>query len=121
MPENQSDMRPRAAAAALLWLAEMGAEDIIGETPQNRLVSPAPPSAAPVIPPAPGMAEAARRVQQRQASALPLTRGASDCQTLEQIAAALAEFDACPLKKTATNLCFADGNPQARVMLIGEA
>ena len=22
-------------------------------------------------------------------------------------------LDACPLKKTATNLCFADGNPEA--------
>jgi len=40
---------------------------------------------------------------------------------LAEIEAALSAFDACPLKKTATSLCFADGNPQARVMLIGEA
>ncbi len=25
-----------------------------------------------------------------------------------------------PLKKTASNLCFADGNPQAQVMIIGD-
>jgi DNA polymerase len=34
---------------------------------------------------------------------------------------ALAAFDGCALKKTATNLVFADGNPQAEVMLVGEA
>lgn len=34
---------------------------------------------------------------------------------------ALAQFDGCALKKTATNLVFADGNPEAEIMLIGEA
>ena len=43
------------------------------------------------------------------------------CNSLEEIAAALDAFDSCPLKKTATRLCFADGNPPARVMLVGEA
>ena len=32
-----------------------------------------------------------------------------------------AEFDGCGLKKTATNLVFCDGNPDADIMLIGEA
>ena len=32
----------------------------------------------------------------------------------------LAGLDECPLKHTASNLCFADGNPGARVMIIGE-
>ena len=41
--------------------------------------------------------------------------------SLQEIETALAGFDACPLKKTATSLCYADGNPEARVMLIGEA
>ena len=43
------------------------------------------------------------------------------CGTLEELEAALETFDGCPLKRTATRLCFADGNPQARLMLIGEA
>lgn len=47
-----------------------------------------------------------------------LARSAPDLAALE---AALAGFDACPLKKTAKNLCFARGNPQARLMCIGEA
>src|SRR5207248_7350244 len=35
--------------------------------------------------------------------------------------AAIAAFDACPLKRTATNTVFIDGNPEAPVMIIGEA
>ncbi|MGI9436361.1 MAG: uracil-DNA glycosylase family protein [Geminicoccaceae bacterium] len=46
---------------------------------------------------------------------------AGTCQNLEALAAALRNFDGCPLKETAINLCFADGNPDAPVMLIGEA
>lgn len=41
--------------------------------------------------------------------------------TLEEIELALARFDGCPLKKTAKNMCFARGNPKARLMIIGEA
>jgi uracil-DNA glycosylase family 4 len=33
----------------------------------------------------------------------------------------LEAFDGCPLKATATRLVFADGNPQSRLMLVGEA
>lgn len=40
---------------------------------------------------------------------------------LTALRAALDQFDGCALKKTATNLVFADGNPDAEVMLIGEA
>jgi DNA polymerase len=46
---------------------------------------------------------------------------AASCDSLEALATALREFDGCPLKETAINLCFADGNPNAPVMLIGEA
>lgn len=41
--------------------------------------------------------------------------------SLEALREAIAEFDGLPLKKTATNLVFSDGNPQAKVMVIGEA
>jgi DNA polymerase len=46
---------------------------------------------------------------------------AASCGSLEALAAALRQFDGCPLKETAINLCFADGNPAADIMLIGEA
>jgi len=41
--------------------------------------------------------------------------------TLEDLRAALDAFEGCALKGTATQLVFADGNPQAKVMLVGEA
>ena len=46
---------------------------------------------------------------------------AAACHSLAELAAALERFDGCPLQQTATRLCFADGNPQAKLMLIGEA
>lgn len=41
--------------------------------------------------------------------------------SLEALRDALDRFEGCNLKRTATRLCFADGTPGARVMLIGEA
>jgi DNA polymerase len=41
--------------------------------------------------------------------------------TLEELRERLAAFEACGLKRTAKTLVFADGNPQARVMFVGEA
>jgi uracil-DNA glycosylase len=41
--------------------------------------------------------------------------------TLDELRAILDGFDGCALKNTAKQLVFADGNPQARVMFVGEA
>jgi DNA polymerase len=41
--------------------------------------------------------------------------------SLEELRAVLEGFEGCALKTTATRLVFADGNPQARLMLVGEA
>jgi len=41
--------------------------------------------------------------------------------TLDVLRNAMADFDGCALKKTASNLVFADGNPGAKIMIIGEA
>ncbi len=64
----------------------------------------------------------------RRSSAAPGAGAASDakalaasCDSLEALADALKQFDGCPLKETAINLCFADGNPASPIMLIGEA
>src|SRR6185436_4801488 len=46
---------------------------------------------------------------------------AGSARTLDELKAALAAFEGCALKTTATNLVFADGNPKARLMLVGEA
>ena len=41
--------------------------------------------------------------------------------SLEVLRSLLENFDGCALKSTATRLVFADGNPHARVMFVGEA
>ena len=41
--------------------------------------------------------------------------------TLDDLRAAVLAFDECPLKATAINTVFSDGNPQAPIMVIGEA
>lgn len=71
-----------------------------------------PASARPATP-APGPA-----VSSAAAGARELANAAT---TLEELVEALAAFDGCALKKTATNLVFGDGNPTARVMFVGEA
>jgi DNA polymerase len=43
------------------------------------------------------------------------------CADLPALEDALARFEGCALRKTATRLCFADGNPQSRLVLVGEA
>jgi DNA polymerase len=107
-------MTPHEAAEALRWLAEMGADEIIGEEPVNRLAAPAPR-------PQPAAAAPQRPEAPRVPAPAAVPSQASACNSLQEIAAALEGFESCPLKKTATRLCFADGNPAARVMLVGEA
>ncbi len=46
---------------------------------------------------------------------------AATCETLEALRQTLAAFEGCNLRHTATNLVFADGNPEARIMFVGEA
>ena len=51
-------------------------------------------------------------------SARETARAAPDLASLKE---ALVRFDGVSLRRTATNLVFADGNPAAKVMLVGEA
>ena len=41
--------------------------------------------------------------------------------SLADLRQALEQFEGCDLKRTASNLVFADGNPKAKIMIIGEA
>ncbi len=41
--------------------------------------------------------------------------------SLDELRSLLEKFDGCALKATATRLVFADGNPNARIMFVGEA
>jgi DNA polymerase len=46
---------------------------------------------------------------------------ARSAQSLDELRGILDRFEGCALKATASQLVFADGNPQARLMLVGEA
>lgn len=45
---------------------------------------------------------------------------AARAQSLHELRQLMDNFDGCGLKKRATQLCFADGNPEAEIMLVGE-
>ncbi|MBP2296362.1 uracil-DNA glycosylase [Azospirillum rugosum] len=135
--------------AALRWHVDIGCDEAIGDEPVDwasftarPLVAraPAPTPGGPM--PGGGMAGGAMPGSARPAAAArasyaatpaptqPLgasEAGASararakEARTLAELEAALRDFDGCPLKATAMNTVFADGNPQASIMLIGEA
>ncbi|QDZ01149.1 uracil-DNA glycosylase [Nitratireductor mangrovi] len=126
----------------LLFYAEAGADEALEEAPVDRFAdsrlakaAPAPPQAQALQRPAPAMRHdpptqapsppaAAPAVQasvpdDAQAErARELARSAASLDELRDI---LAGFDGCNLKFTAKNLVFADGNPEADVMFVGEA
>ena len=51
----------------------------------------------------------------------PLPVALDHIDNLPDLAIALGQLDSCPLKHTASNMCFSDGNAGARLMIIGEA
>ena len=116
----------------LAFYLEAGVDCALTEEPVNRLSDPdimaAPretPSSAPVprIPAAAAAIPAARsEVAPAPEAAIQSAREAArTAPTLEALRELLEKFDGCALKSTATRLVFADGNPQARIMFVGEA
>lgn len=113
----------------LAFYLEAGVDCALTEEPINRLSDPdiiigpgkpaLPNPAKPipaVIPPARSDAALAP-----EAAILSAREAARTAPTLEALRALLEKFEGCALKSTATRLVFADGNPQARVMFVGEA
>ncbi|AHM03114.1 Uracil-DNA glycosylase, family 4 [Roseibacterium elongatum DSM 19469] len=124
------EMGYHESLALLDWQVELGADEAIQDRPVNRFeapaeapkpVSPAPLRSGPApvspiaAPPPPDPAEAV-------GAAVDLaTRLAAQARDLPALQAAMAGFELCDLKRGARNLVFADGNPAARVMIVGEA
>lgn len=118
---------------ALAWHLDVGADEVLQDTPNDRTISLARPatqlldmpvdrpdsriSAALPPPSAENGADILGTAQARVEAA----RMAAACNTLEELAAAIKDFDGLAIKRTATNMVFADGNPSAPVMVIGEA
>lgn len=114
-------MRPSAdpldfhtAQALLVWHMELGADEAIGDAPVNRYEAPA---AAPK-PAVMAAAPVAETVADPVGAATAAARSAT---SLEALAAVQAAYDHCDLKQGARNFVFADGNPEARLLILGEA
>jgi uracil-DNA glycosylase len=125
------------AAEALRWWIRSGVTEALDERPHDRFAdslprgederaaAQAPEPASRPSPPA-HEAQPLRREEIRAAmppdaaeiSARALAKSANDLETLRSV---MAEFDGCPLKRTATQLVFADGVPGSRIMFVGEA
>lgn len=119
------------ALALLMWQVELGADEAIGDAPVDRYALPdenpgrkvraasnergpasdraqaAPPQAVTAIHPADPVAEA--------------QSAAAAADSLPALAGAMEAFAHSPLKPMARSFVFADGDPAARVMIVGEA
>lgn len=119
--------------ASLQWHLDAGCDECIADEPLDRFQAAEPepasaPAQAPASPPASAPMPAVSRgtktdpaevdSNQQIKSALEM---AAACETVEDLRGALAAFEGCALKKTATNLVLADGPEDAALMFVGEA
>jgi uracil-DNA glycosylase len=129
---------PRDQARELLaFYREAGVDALLEETPTDRFAGD---EIAPLAEPARARAEpptsaGARSLPVRErvaagriapppppeAAVMAAREAAKSAATLEELRAMLERFEGCALRTTATQLVFADGNPKARVMFVGEA
>ncbi|RUV28366.1 uracil-DNA glycosylase, partial [Mesorhizobium sp. M5C.F.Ca.IN.020.32.2.1] len=143
------DNRP-AIADLLAFYASAGVDEALEEEPLNRFAEaaskspePAPTTVTPTtgenaaLPRSTGLSRAEMGERQAAAPAVRAPSGtatvpdeqqaalarqlATTATSLDELRKHMAAFDGCNLKFTAKNLVFADGNPNAAVMLVGEA
>jgi uracil-DNA glycosylase family 4 len=137
--------RDKAARELLAFYQEAGVDALLGEAPVDRFAD-APAAIAAPAPPLPAAAadraKAAAPVRRQEvlprdldsrgragnlpppspdAAVMAAREAAKTAASLDELRAILGRFDGCALKATATQLVFADGNPQAQVMFVGEA
>src|SRR5262249_27491456 len=134
--------RKEAARELLDFYREAGGDALLQETPTDRFASDLagaalvpraevarPKAEASPGPPARPLPAREREGAGRSAAAVPASpdaavmaarAAAKSAASLEELRALLARFEGCALRTTATQLVFADGNPQARVMFVGE-
>lgn len=131
------------AIALLQWYADAGVDEAMEDTPADYYAytqADAKPKSRPAAAPAPTPSASAMQpaaapaasVAPRAAAPAPLAKAtasiveearalAAACTTVAELKAAVEAFDGCALKKLATNTVFADGNPEAAIMCVGEA
>lgn len=107
------------ARAALDWYRAVGVDFAVGEEPVDRFAASAAPSRARPVPVA-ETAQPAPMAVSAPSDPSETTALAAGAKTLEELRAVMEAYDGCLLKKRATQLVFADGNPKAEIMLVGE-
>ena len=126
-------MTPESAPTVQQLLAfylEAGVDCALSDQPVNRLADPdmmpaasetVPPKPVRMAAPIPAAAPRGEAAPAPEAAIQSAREAARTAPTLEALRALLEGFEGCALKSTATRLVFADGNPQARIMFVGEA
>lgn len=144
-PDDQPPSMSDAELMSLLrWYVDMGIDLAIDENPHDRFAdsavtlgairsreeahvaeepagTPPGPASAPPRRATPALQPAVPAPPPPDQAAISARELAQAARTLDELRAALEGFDGCALKRTASRLVFADGNPQARIMLVGEA
>jgi DNA polymerase len=120
----------------LAFYLDAGADALMGEEPVDRMADEAPPppmangqraraenSSTPDRLPrsGPPPAAEAKALVSPDAAAMAAREAAKTAANLDELRALLENFEGCSLRNTATQLVFADGNPEGRVMFVGEA
>ncbi|TAJ38982.1 MAG: uracil-DNA glycosylase [Reyranella sp.] len=131
---TEAYLAPEDAAALLRWYVDHGIDETIGEEPIDRFAIPPPAAVAATQAPSPARPAAPTPIRAPVAAAprppVPLESPqlvedaralAEGCNTIAELEAAVGAFEGCALKRTAKNTVFADGTPDARVMVVGEA
>jgi len=134
--------REHEIRARLAFYQEAGVDALLGEIPVDRLADPPPaetristPAVAralsrpnPVVQPVRDPPDRNHELKSGRGAPLPpeaavmaAREAAKAAASLNELRAILTRFEGCALRMTATQLVFADGNPQARLMFVGEA
>jgi uracil-DNA glycosylase len=134
--------RDKAARELIAFYYEAGVDAVIGEEAIDRLAEgraaaldrlddhpPRPAATGPAherashpTPPAGRTrAELPQAPAAPEAAVMAAREAARSAANLDELRAILDRFEGCALRATATQLVFADGNPQARLMFVGEA
>jgi uracil-DNA glycosylase family 4 len=108
------------ALAVLDWYRAAGVDIAVGDEPVDRFATSATAPAKRVLPAAVGPAPAPVPAAPLVTDPAETREIAAAASTLEQLRAAMDAYDGCVLKHRATQLVFADGNPEAQIMLVGE-
>jgi DNA polymerase len=100
---------------------DIGVDELIGEHPLNRYEESQLPSSSSEKKTSPEESLSKTLLKAPQVWVDQTWKDLQQVTTLSDLKAKIEAFEGCPLKLTAMNTVFADGNPHASVMLVGEA